>query len=86
MHLLFLYEIEFNMSSAAGQLGYMLATGMGKDTDRKKNGDKQSYEDSSEATDLLRLAYNSHDSWGVLGMGYCYYKGGCDGIDRNITR
>mmetsp|Transcript_24367 Transcript_24367/g.45352 ORF Transcript_24367/g.45352 Transcript_24367/m.45352 type:complete len:959 (+) Transcript_24367:118-2994(+) len=80
---------EFNMSSAAGQLGYMLATGMGKqgsEIAKKKAKQKQPQDLESETASLLKVAYDSHDSWGVLGMGYCYFKGGCSGIDRNISR
>lgn len=77
------------MTSAAGQLGYMLATGMGRQSNevaKKKAKQKPSQDLESEIASLLKVSYDSHDSWGVLGMGYCYFKGGCSGIDRNITR
>jgi hypothetical protein len=81
------FYIEFNMSAAAGQLGYMLATGASRPGKHASDAKKKTYSSSwKEAKGLLELSYQSHDSWGVLGMGYCFYKGSCEGIDRNITK
>ena len=73
---------EFKVSMAAGQLGYLLAT-----SPKQSKVEADLSADHGLIAELLQVSYDNHDSWGILGMGYCLYKGGCGGgIDRNITR
>mmetsp|Transcript_3050 Transcript_3050/g.4663 ORF Transcript_3050/g.4663 Transcript_3050/m.4663 type:complete len:591 (-) Transcript_3050:882-2654(-) len=60
-------------ANAQGQLGYLLATGMG--------GVER---DPKTAIELLTAAEKRQDAFGALGLGYCYFKG--VGVEVNISR
>ena len=80
----FLNRLGLNSSTAAGHLGYLLATGM---TNANISSGEVEVIDRSKAPEFLQRSYADNDSWGILGMGYCFYSGNCGGgINRNITR
>jgi TPR repeat protein len=55
---------EAGWASAQGQLGYLLATGMGNLP-----------VEAGRAIELLAAADKRQDSTGTMGLGYCYFKG-----------
>ena len=80
------FVLDFKSSVAAGQLGYMMATTLDRKSPLVDKGIGSVFSDANKVEELLQYSYENQDSWGILGMGYCHYKGGCGDIERNFTR